>query len=59
MQLDEANAIEIVYSELFEVVINGAESQSNIMPQIIDEVRVELDCLIDEIQRAFAFYVTK
>lgn len=59
MQLDEASAIEIVYSELFEVVINGAESQSNIMPQIIDEVRVELDCLIDEIQRAFAFYVTK
>ena len=59
MQLDEASAMAIVYGELFEVVLNGSESQSSIMPQIIDEVRVELDCLIDEIQRAFAFYITK
>ena len=59
MQLDETSAMQIVYGELFEVVINGSDSQSNIMPQIIDEVRVELNCLIDEIQRAFAFYITK
>ena len=59
MQLDEASAIEIVYGELFDVALKGSTSESNIMPQIIDEVKVELDCLIDEIRRVFAFYITK
>ena len=59
MQLDEASAMELVNGELFNVVINGSASENNIMPQIIDEVKVELDCLMDEIQRVFAFYIAK
>lgn len=59
MQLDESTAMDIVKSELFDVVLGDQANNRDLMPQILDEVKLELEFLQDELKRVFAFYVTK
>jgi len=59
MQLDEQTATSITRNELFDVVLAGAASSSGLMEEITDEVKEELEYLLDEIKRLFAFYVAR
>lgn len=58
MQLDEVSAKTIVREELFDVILSGKPNTSEIMPEVLEEVGIELKFVIDELNRVFAFYVT-